>query len=95
MIAGNLVHYNTYHVPFITLILQFPVVVAVLFLNLFSDAKPKYIDLEEQDENLTPERFASFPSKMLFSWFDGLIWKGWKRTLATEDLWSLAFYNRY
>ena len=94
MIAGNLVHYNTYHVPFITLILQFPVVVAVLFLNLFSDAKPKYIDLEEQVENLTPERFASFPSKMFFTWFDGLIWKGWKKTLAIEDLWALAFYNR-
>ena len=94
VIGGNLIHYNTYEVPFITLTLQLPIVAAILFLNCFSDAKPKYIDLEEQVDNLTPERFASFPSKMFFTWFDGLIWKGWKKTLATEDLWSLAFYNR-
>jgi hypothetical protein len=25
--------------------------------------RPKYIDLESQAENLTPEAFASFPSK--------------------------------
>ena len=43
---------------------------------------------------MSPERFASFPSKMFFSWFDSLIWKGWKRSLTTEDLWTLPFYNR-
>ena len=95
VIGGNLIHYNTYEIPFVTLTLQLPIVGAILFLNCFSDAKPKYIDLEEQVENLTPERFASFPSKMFFTWFDGLIWKGWKKTLAIEDLWALAFYNRF
>ena len=90
-----MIHYNTYEIPFVTLTLQLPIVGAILFLNCFSDAKPKYIDLEEQVENLTPERFASFPSKMFFTWFDGLIWKGWKKTLAIEDLWALAFYNRF
>ena len=95
VIGGNLIHYNTYEIPFVTLTLQLPIVGAILFLNCFSDAKPKYIDLEEQVEKLTPERFASFPSKMFFTWFDGLIWKGWKKTLAIEDLWALAFYNRF
>ena len=26
---------------------------------------------------------------MVFSWFDGLAWKGWKRTLKMDDLWTL------
>ena len=60
------------------------------FLNVPSD-----LFLLEQVENLTPERFASFPSKMFFSWFDALTWKGWKKTLVPEDLWTLTFYNRF
>ena len=50
--------------------------------------------MEEQVDNLTPERFASFSSKMFFSWFDGLAWKGWRRTLTKEDLWNLTPSNR-
>ena len=50
--------------------------------------------MEEQVDNLTPERFASFSSRMFFSWFDGLAWKGWRRTLTNEDLWNLTPGNR-
>ena len=44
--------------------------------------RPKYIDLEEDADNLTPENFASFPSKMTFSWFDSFAWTGWKRNFT-------------
>jgi len=94
VIGGFQLHYNNYPIPFLMLTLQFPILVAIFFLSFFADAKPKYTDLEEQVDNLTPERFASFPSRLFFSWFDKLTWKGWKKTLSTEDLWSLAFYNR-
>ena len=30
----------------------------------------------------------------MFSWFDSLIWRGWKKTLTVGDLWTLPFYNR-
>ena len=46
VIVGYQAHYNNYPTPFLTLTLQLPIVVALLFLNFFSDAKPKYIDLE-------------------------------------------------
>ena len=31
--------------PFLTYTIQYPIVVALLFLNFFADAKPKYVDL--------------------------------------------------
>ena len=36
----------------------------------------------DQAENLTPELAASFPSRMVFAWFDSLVWQGWRRPLA-------------
>lgn len=46
VVAGNQLLYNTLPVPFLTLTMQFPIIVAIFFLNFFSDAKPKYIELE-------------------------------------------------
>ena len=46
IIIGYQSHYNNYPTPFFTLTLQLPIIVALFFLNFFSDAKPKYIDLE-------------------------------------------------
>jgi ATP-binding cassette subfamily C (CFTR/MRP) protein 1 len=37
----------------------------------------------------SPEINASFPSKMLFSWFDGTIKRGWKNPLKEGDLYDL------
>ncbi len=44
--------------------------------------------------NLTPEKYSSFLSLVVFAWFDPLAWKGWRRLLAYEELWGLAFDNR-
>ncbi len=43
---------------------------------------------------MTPERYASYLSKLLFSWIDPLTRKGWKNTLKTEDMYSLMITNR-
>ncbi len=51
--------------------------------------RPKYIDLDEDADNLTPENFASFPSKMTFSWFDSFAWTGWKRKLTIYNFSSV------
>ncbi len=44
--------------------------------------------------NLTPEKYASFLSKIVFAWFDGISIKGWKRLLKDSDLWSLKKEDR-
>ena len=41
------------------------------------------------DDNPCPERSASFPSRLLFVWFDDLIRQGWRKPLLNSDLWSL------
>ena len=43
---------------------------------------------------MTPERYASFISKVLFVWFDGLSWKGWRKLLTENDMWTLMKENR-
>ena len=44
--------------------------------------------------NLTPEKYASFLSRILFAWFDRMNLAGWKRLLTYTDLWSLTKENR-
>ena len=43
------------------------------------------------DDNgmMSPEVNATFISKMFFAWFDGMIYKGWKKPLKAEDLYDL------
>ena len=50
--------------------------------------------LSDDRPNLTPEKYSSFPSKIFFTWFDPLAWKGWKTILKVEELWDLDYENR-
>ena len=43
----------------------------------------------------TPETWASFPSKLVFHFFDSFILTGWRRDLHYDDLYSLTKDNRY
>lgn len=36
-----------------------------------------------------PEQRASFLSKLFFSWFDALAWKGFRKPLEAKDLWNM------
>ncbi len=49
---------------------------------------------EEYVDNVTREKYASFVSKAVFSWFDGFAWTGWRRVLQYDDLWNLDYENR-
>ncbi|CAH1406921.1 unnamed protein product [Nezara viridula] len=44
-------------------------------------------------KNPCPEESASFPSRITFSWFNHLLSKGFKKTLTSNDLWSMEFHN--
>jgi len=48
-----------------------------------------------QAEDLTPEKYASAFSQMIFAWVDPLMRLGWKKQLSpSQDLWSLTAENR-
>eukprot|EP00094_Tigriopus_californicus_P001437 TCALIF_01392-PA protein Name:"Similar to Abcc1 Multidrug resistance-associated protein 1 (Mus musculus)" AED:0.04 eAED:0.04 QI:0/0.8/0.33/0.83/1/1/6/0/1537 len=80
--------------PFITALIQYPIIVAMFFLNCWADAQPKQINFDDNLSNIVPEKYSSHISKMLFGWVDPLMLKGWKTTLKQSELWSLKFNNR-
>ena len=63
--------------PLVTYSIQYPLIVALFFLNFWADQPHQYKVLEEENGKPSPESAASFPSRMLFTWFDGMVWRGW------------------
>jgi hypothetical protein len=46
-------------------------------------------------DDLTPEKYSSALSRLVFAWLDPLVAKGWKKQLDRSDLWSLQQENRW
>lgn len=65
----------------------FALQLAQLVLSGFADQRPSGKHAEEK--NPCPVDDASFLSKGVFWWFSGLVVKGYRTPLQTEDLWSL------
>ncbi|TRY70343.1 hypothetical protein TCAL_02430 [Tigriopus californicus] len=63
--------------------------VAIAFLNCWADPPPTYWQIEKQVETPSPELSASFPSKVLFSWMNGLFKLGWKIPLNAYNMYDL------
>ncbi|KAI5097098.1 multidrug resistance-associated protein 1-like isoform X2, partial [Silurus meridionalis] len=61
---------------------------AQLILSCFADQRPHTLK-PGHVTNPCPVEDASFLSKMLFWWFSGLVVRGYRSPLTTEDLWSL------
>ncbi|XP_029673301.1 multidrug resistance-associated protein 1 isoform X1 [Formica exsecta] len=66
----------------------YPIVVILFVLNFLVDAEPKFSEYPTV-ETPCPEQSSSFPSRILFAWFDSLAWKGFRKPLETSDLWSM------
>uniref|UniRef100_A0A672T498 ABC-type glutathione-S-conjugate transporter n=1 Tax=Sinocyclocheilus grahami TaxID=75366 RepID=A0A672T498_SINGR len=64
----------------------FALQLAQLFLSCFADQAPSG---KAVLKNACPVQDASFLSKILFWWFSGLLFKGYRSPLQAEDLWSL------
>ncbi|XP_054264491.1 ATP-binding cassette sub-family C member 3-like [Macrosteles quadrilineatus] len=77
---------------FILYMIYYPIVVVMLILNLFPDPPPRET-FYPQSKKLCPEVHASYASRVLFAWFDRLIWKGFKSPLTVADLWDLRFQD--
>ncbi|CAL1682835.1 unnamed protein product [Lasius platythorax] len=68
--------------------IYYPIVVILFVLNFLVDAEPKFSEYPTV-ETPCPEQSSSFPSRILFAWFDSLAWKGFRKPLETSDLWSM------
>ena len=62
-----------------------------VFLNLLFW---QLIFFSDNFSKLTPEKYASFLSRVTFTWFDSISWTGWKRLLTENDMWTLTKENR-
>lgn len=80
--------YSWEEFKYISFMLYFSFVLASLLLSCFSDKKPlktKY----PRGKMECPENSASFLSRITFSWFDPMAWKGYRNPLEEKDLWDL------
>ena len=80
-------------VPFTETVLMISglVISVIMFiLNCFADLQPLYSEWDDQaDENDCPRKFASVPSRILYTWMDPLLMKGFRNPLTQSDLWNL------
>ncbi|XP_025986920.1 multidrug resistance-associated protein 1 isoform X7 [Solenopsis invicta] len=74
--------------PLVSYMIYYPIVVILFVLNFLVDAEPKFSEYPTV-EMPCPEQSSSFPSRILFAWFDSLAWKGFRKPLETSDLWSM------
>ncbi|XP_005366979.1 multidrug resistance-associated protein 6 [Microtus ochrogaster] len=87
--AGNFHHEPLHHLA--TYLCLF-LVVAEFMLSCLVD-QPPFFSEDSQPLNPCPETEASFPSKAMFWWASGLLWKGYRKLLGPKDLWSLGREN--
>ncbi|XP_061456060.1 ATP-binding cassette sub-family C member 6 isoform X2 [Rhineura floridana] len=72
--------------------IYFTLILSELMLCCFVD-QPPFFSKVIDDANPCPEAGACFASKITFWWFAGLVWKGYRQPLQTDDLWSLTKEN--
>ena len=76
----------------VTSILTTILVIVSLVCHFFADARAEYESPSgeaEPSRNESPILDASFPSMLVFSWFTGFAWQGFKRSLGFDDLYEL------
>ncbi|XP_076374474.1 multidrug-Resistance like Protein 1 isoform X2 [Megalopta genalis] len=73
---------------FVSYMIYYPVVVILFLLNFLVDAEPEGIEYPKEGISC-PEQASSFPSKIFFTWFDPMAWKGFRKPLEATDLWSM------
>lgn len=61
---------------------------AVWILNCYADKEPLQTKYPKSQKPY-PEQGASFLSRLFYTWFDPLAWKGYRRPLEQKDLWDM------
>ncbi|XP_074036471.1 multidrug resistance-associated protein 1-like [Leptinotarsa decemlineata] len=73
---------------YISYLIYYPLVILMFLLNCFADQAPR-LTKHSKVQNPCPEESAGFLSRLLFAWFDGLAWKGFRKPLERDDLWEM------
>lgn len=79
---------------FASTIIYFPLVVLQFLNHCFTDKQPRISHYNPLNTSggITkecPEISASFLNRILFVWFEPIIWKGYRRPLTSDDLYEL------
>ena len=76
--------------PAVTFFVTLCMILVSFFAHFFVEKKPAYSGPTTPPETSKPcpEMSASFPSQLAFSWFTGMAWTGFRRTLVASDLWD-------
>ncbi len=61
---------------------------AIFVLNCYADREPRQTKYPKTAKPY-PEVGASFPSRILYTWFTPLAWKGYRKPLEEKDLWNV------
>lgn len=62
----------------------------ITLISCFADAEPiEYIHGRQKNPN--QELNSSFLSRLTFSYFDGMAWRGFKKPLETDNMWDLKY----
>lgn len=83
---GSSNHYDEYY--FTSYLIFYIFSLAIWFLNCYADREPLQTKYPKSDKPY-PEQGASFLSRLLYTWFDPLAWKGYKTPLEQKDLWDM------
>ncbi|CAI6345762.1 unnamed protein product [Macrosiphum euphorbiae] len=81
---------SLHNYPFTSYMVYYPIILIEFVLSFFADAEPRLSDYDSVQVPC-PEMKASFPSKVLFLWFDSFAWSGYKRPIESKDLWNLKY----
>ncbi|XP_013781403.1 multidrug resistance-associated protein 1-like [Limulus polyphemus] len=73
-------------------VVNFPVLLVVLFLSCFVDKRP--LSSTQGKKIVNPEENASFLSRITFWWFTSMAIKGYRKPLVMEDMWELSTENK-
>lgn len=61
---------------------------AIWILNCYADREPLQTKYSKSKKPY-PEQGASFLSRLFYTWFDPLAWKGYRKPLEQPDLWDM------
>ncbi|XP_039950445.1 multidrug resistance-associated protein 1 isoform X2 [Bactrocera tryoni] len=73
---------------YVSYMIYFALSCAMLLLNCFADAMPRETKYKRTNNEI-PESSASFLSRVTYTWFDGMAWRGYRNPLEEKDLWDL------
>lgn len=74
---------------FVSYLIFYTLSLAIFILNCYADGEPRQTKYSKTPKPY-PEKGASFLSRILYTWFNPMVWKGFCRPLEVKDLWNIS-----